>query len=251
MIRVKSPQEIERMRIACGAVAIVLKEIEAIIVEGTTAADVEELVEKRFKELKVKPAFKGYRGYKYATCVSVNEEILHGAPLKKKVFKKGDIVSVDVGAIYEGYYGDGAKTYCVGEVDEVAKKLVDAARLALENAIQFAKKGYKVGDLSYAIQSTVEAAGFNVIRDYVGHGVGRQLHEEPEIPNYGRPGTGVSLIPGMTLAIEVMACEGDWKTMLLDDGWTVVMADGKRSAHFEHTVLVREDGAEVLTVDEG
>lgn len=250
MIRVKSPQEIERMRIACGAVAIVLKEIEAIIVEGTTAADVEELVEKRFKELKVKPAFKGYRGYKYATCVSVNEEILHGAPLKK-VFKKGDIVSVDVGAIYEGYYGDGAKTYCVGEVDEVAKKLVDASRLALENAIHFAKKGYKVGDLSYAIQSTVEAAGFNVIRDYVGHGVGRQLHEEPEIPNYGRPGTGVSLIPGMTLAIEVMACEGDWKTVLLDDGWTVVMADGKRSAHFEHTVLVREDGAEVLTVDEG
>ncbi|WP_448522943.1 type I methionyl aminopeptidase [Pseudothermotoga sp.] len=251
MIRVKSPQEIERMRIACGAVAIVLKEIEAIIVEGTTAADVEELVEKRFKELKVKPAFKGYRGYKYATCVSINEEILHGVPLKKKVFKKGDIVSVDVGAIYEGYYGDGARTYCVGEVDEVAKKLVDATRLALEKAIRFAKKGYKVGDVSYAIQSTVEAAGFNVIRDYVGHGVGRQLHEEPEIPNYGRPGTGVSLIPGMTLAIEVMACEGDWKTMLLDDGWTVVMADGKRSAHFEHTVLVREDGAEVLTVDEG
>lgn len=251
MIRVKSPQEIERIRIACRAVAIVLKEIEKIIVEGATAADVEEFVNKRFKELKVKPAFKGYRGYKYATCVSINEEILHGAPLKKKVFKKGDVVSVDVGAVYEGYYGDGAKTYCVGEVDETASRLVSVTKEALDRAISFARKGFKVGDISHTIQDVVESAGFNVIRDYVGHGVGRQLHEEPEIPNYGKPGTGVMLFPGMTLAIEVMACEGDWKTKLLDDGWTVVMADGKRSAHFEHTVLVREDGPEVLTVDEG
>jgi len=251
LIRIKSPQEIERMRVACRAVALVLDEIEKIVVEGATAADVEDFVNKAFRELKVKPAFKGYRGYKYATCVSINEEILHGAPLKKKVFKRGDVVSVDVGAIYEGYYGDGAKTYCVGEVDEIARKLVDTTKQALEKAISFARKGYRVGDISYAIQSVVEAAGFNVIRDYVGHGVGKQLHEEPEVPNYGKPGTGIALVPGMTLAIEVMACEGDYKTVLLDDGWTVVMADGKRSAHFEHTVLVREDGAEVLTSSKG
>lgn len=251
MIRIKSQQEVDRMKIACKAVAIVLEEIGAIILEGASAADVEDFVVRKFKELKVKPAFKGYRGYRYATCVSVNEEILHGIPLKRKIFKKGDIVSVDVGAIYEGYYGDGARTYCVGEIDESGRRLVEVTRQALESAIGFARKGYRVGDISHAIQSVVEAAGFNVIRDYVGHGIGRQLHEEPEIPNYGVPHTGVVLMPGMTLAIEVMACEGDWKTELLDDGWTVVMADRKRSAHFEHTVLVGEDGAEVLTVVEG
>ncbi|MEN3007777.1 type I methionyl aminopeptidase [Pseudothermotoga sp.] len=250
MIRIKSKQELDRMKVACKAVAIVLEEVKDIVLEGASAADVEDFVMKKFKELKVKPAFKGYRGYKYATCVSINEEILHGVPLKKKVFKAGDIVSVDVGAIYEGYYGDGAKTYCVGEIDESGRKLVEVAKQALENAVSFAKKGYRVGDISYAIQSFVETAGFNVIRDYVGHGIGRQLHEEPEIPNYGTPHTGAVLLPGMTLAIEVMVCEGDWKTELLDDGWTVIMADGKRSAHFEHTVLVGEDGATVLTVVE-
>lgn len=247
MIRIKSESELERMSKACRAVGIVLKEIKDIIVEGATAHDIEDFTLKRFKELNVKPAFKGYRGYKYATCVSVNEEVLHGAPLKSKVFKKGDIVSVDLGAIYEGLYGDGAMTYCVSDVDEAGRKLMAVGYEALNRAISVAKNGARIGDISYAIQSFVEANGFNVIRDYVGHGIGRQLHEEPEIPNYGKPGTGVRITSGMTLAVEVMICEGDWQVSTLDDGWTVVMIDGKRSVHYEHTILVTDTEAKVLT----
>ncbi len=232
---------------ACHAVGIVLKEIKNFIVEGATAYDIEDFVLKRFRELNVKPAFKGYRGYKYATCVSVNEEILHGAPLKSKVFKKGDIVSVDLGAIYDGLYGDAAVTYCVSDTDEVGKKLMMVGHEALNRAISVARDGVRIGDISHTIQSFVEANGFNVIRDYVGHGIGRLLHEEPEIPNYGKPGTGVRVVSGMTLAIEVMICEGDWQVSTLDDGWTVVMADGKRSVHYEHTILVTDTQARVLT----
>ncbi len=247
MIRIKSKIELEHMTKACRAVGLVLKEVKDIMVEGATAADVEDFVLKRFKELDVKPAFKGYRGYKYATCVSVNEEVLHGAPLKSKVFKKGDIVSVDLGAIYQGLYADGAVTYSVSGTDEIGEKLMMVGQEALNKAISVVKDGARIGDISYAIQSFVEANGFNVIRDYVGHGIGRQLHEEPEIPNYGKPGTGAKIVSGMTLAIEVMICEGDWQVSTLDDGWTVVMLDGKRSAHYEHTVLVTDTGAKVLT----
>lgn len=247
MIRIKSESELERMFKACHAVGTVLKEIRDVVVEGATAYDIEDFVLKRFKELDVKPAFKGYRGYKYATCVSINEEVLHGAPLKNKVFKKGDIVSIDLGAIYDGLYGDGAVTYCVSDTDETGKKLMIVGREALNRAISIVRDGVRIGDISHTIQSFVEANGFNVIRDYVGHGIGRQLHEEPEIPNYGKPGTGVRIISGMTLAIEVMICEGDWQVSTLDDGWTVVMDDGKRSAHYEHTVLVTNTGAKVLT----
>ncbi|AEH50807.1 type I methionyl aminopeptidase [Pseudothermotoga thermarum] len=247
MVRIKSEKEIADMRIACEAVATVLKELKNLVQEGNNAYDIERYVLERLKQLNVKPAFKGYRGYKYATCVSVNHEILHGAPLKTKVFKKGDIVSIDVGAVYNNYYGDAAVTYIVGECDEVGLKLVEVTKLALFKALDVVKAGARIGDISHAIQSTVEAYGFNVLRDYVGHGIGRQLHEEPEIPNYGQPGTGRILLDGMTLAIEVMACEGSYETKLLDDGWTVVMADGKRSAHFEHTVVVRKDCAEILT----
>ncbi|GAB4309320.1 MAG: methionyl aminopeptidase [Pseudothermotoga sp.] len=235
------------MKKACQAVGIVLKELGKIIKEGVTAKNVEEYVLKRFDELGVKPAFKGYRGYQYATCVSVNEEVLHGSPLERKVFKQGDLVSIDLGAIYEGYYGDGAITYCVGFADNVAQKLLCVGKEALEKAIGIVRNGVRVGDISYAIQSYVEANGFNVIRDYVGHGIGRNLHEEPEIPNYGKPGTGALIMDKMTIAIEVMVCEGDWQVSVLNDGWTVVMVDGKRSVHFEHTVLVTKDGAEVLT----
>jgi methionine aminopeptidase, type I (EC 3.4.11.18) len=247
LIRLKSSLELEYMKKACQAVGIVLKELGKIIKEGVTAKNVEEYVLKRFDELGVKPAFKGYRGYQYATCVSVNEEVLHGSPLERKVFKQGDLVSIDLGAIYEGYYGDGAITYCVGFADNVAQKLLCVGKEALEKAIGIVRNGVRVGDISYAIQSYVEANGFNVIRDYVGHGIGRNLHEEPEIPNYGKPGTGALIMDKMTIAIEVMVCEGDWQVSVLNDGWTVVMVDGKRSVHFEHTVLVTKDGAEVLT----
>ncbi len=247
MVRIKSEKEIADMRIACNAVATVLREVKDLVREGNNAYDIEGYVLERFRELGVKPAFKGYRGYRYATCVSVNSEVLHGSPLKKKVFKKGDIVSIDVGAVYNNYYGDAAVTYIVNEIDDVGLKLVQATKQALFKAIEFVKPGARIGDISHAIQSTVEAYGFNVLRDYVGHGIGRQLHEEPEIPNFGQAGSGRTLVEGMTLAVEVMACEGNFETKLLNDGWTVVMADGKRSAHFEHTVVVRKDGAEILT----
>jgi len=247
LIRVKSEAELQNMSIACRAVAAVLNEVKDIVHEGANARDIEDFVLARFKEMNVKPAFKGYRGYKYATCVSVNEEVLHGAPLKSKVFTRGDLVSIDVGAVYNSYYGDGAITYVVGDVDEVGKRLMETGQEALERAISVVKDGVRVGDISYAIQSFVESNGFNVIRDYVGHGIGRQLHEEPEIPNYGKPGTGLKLSSGMTLAIEVMICEGDWQVSTLDDGWTVVMTDGKRSVHFEHTILVTDVGVRVLT----
>ncbi len=247
MVRVKSEKEIADMRVACNAVATVLKEIKSLVREGNNAYDIERYVLESFKKMGVKPAFKGYRGYKYAVCVSVNEEILHGSPLQTKVFKRGDIVSVDVGAVYNNYYGDGAVTYIVGITDETGVKLVETTKMALHKAVEIVKPGVRIGDISHVIQSTVEANGFNVLRDYVGHGIGRQLHEEPEIPNFGQPGSGRTLIEGMTLAIEVMACEGHYETKLLEDGWTVVMADGKRSAHFEYTVVVKQDGVEILT----
>ena len=247
MIRVKTEEEIDRMKIAGRAVAIFLKEAKKLVVPGASAWEIELLAEKVFKELRVTPAFKGYNGYEYITCVSVNEEVVHGIPRKDKVFRKGDIVSIDVGAVYKGFFGDGAMTYIVGETDESGKRLVEVTRKALEKAIEKIRVGVKLGDISYAIQSFVESSGFNVIRDYVGHGIGTALHEEPQVPNYGKPGTGVTLITGMTLAIEPMVVEGDWRIKILEDGWTAVTVDGSRCAHFEHTIVIRETGAEILT----
>ncbi|MCD6267662.1 MAG: type I methionyl aminopeptidase [Thermotogaceae bacterium] len=247
MIRVKTEEEIDRMKIAGRAVAIFLKEAKKLVVPGASAWEIELLAEKVFKELRVTPAFKGYNGYEYITCVSVNEEVVHGIPRKDKVFRKGDIVSIDVGAVYKGFFGDGAMTYIVGETDESGKRLVEVTRKALEKAIEKIRVGVKLGDISYAIQSFVESCGFNVIRDYVGHGIGTALHEEPQVPNYGKPGTGVRLLTGMTLAIEPMVVEGDWRIKILEDGWTAVTVDGSRCAHFEHTIVIRETGAEILT----
>ncbi|PLV60209.1 type I methionyl aminopeptidase [Thermotoga sp. KOL6] len=247
MIRIKTPSEIEKMKRAGRAVAIALKEAKKVVVPGKSAWDVERLVLDVFKRLGVKPAFKGYNGYGYATCVSVNEEVVHGLPLKEKIFKEGDIVSIDTGAVYQGFYGDAAVTYVVGETDERGQKLVEVTKKALEKAIETVKPGIRLGDLSYCIQEFVESAGFDVIRDYVGHGIGRELHEEPQVPNYGTPGTGIVLRKGMTLAIEPMVSEGDWRVVVKDDGWTAVTIDGSRCAHFEHTILIAEDGAVILT----
>ncbi|QAV33061.1 methionyl aminopeptidase [Fervidobacterium changbaicum] len=247
MIRVKTKHEIEKMRIAGRAVAAVLEQARRLVVEGATAYDIEIMAEKVIKEYRCKPAFKGYGGYPYITTVSVNEEVIHGFPLKSKVFKKGDIVSVDVGAIYEGYYGDGAATFIVGTTDEIGQKLVEVTKESLMRAIEVVKPGIRLGDVSYTIQSYVESNGFNVVRDFVGHGIGKQLHEDPQVPNYGKPGTGVILKAGMTLAIEPMVTEGGCHVVVLEDGWTVVTVDGKRSAHFEHSIVVTESGCEVLT----
>ncbi|ODN30349.1 type I methionyl aminopeptidase [Fervidobacterium thailandense] len=247
MIRLKTKEEIEKMKVAGQAVATVLIEVTKLIKPGATAFDVELLAEKILRELKCKPAFKGYGGYPYITTVSVNEEVIHGFPLKKKVFKEGDIVSVDVGAVYEGYYGDGAYTYVVGETDEKGWLLVNTTREALENVVRIIKPGIRLGDVSSYIQKYVESRGFGVVRDFVGHGIGRALHEDPQVPNYGKPGTGITLKPGMTLAIEPMVTEGSWHVEVLDDGWTVVTVDGSRAAHFEHTIVVTDEGCEVLT----
>ncbi|ONN27253.1 methionine aminopeptidase [Thermosipho affectus] len=247
MIYIKNKEEIEKIKVASQAVATILKEAEKVAKVGATAWDLEVLAEKILKELKCTPAFKGYHGYPYITTVSVNDEVIHGFPLKKKVFKKGDIVSLDVGAIYDGYYGDGAYTYIIGDTDEVGKKLVETTREALNIAVEILRAGIKLGDISHEIQKYVESNGFNVVRDFVGHGVGRKLHEDPQIPNYGKKGTGVILREGMTIAIEPMVTEGGWHVAILEDGWTVVTVDGKRAAHFEHTLLVKKDGCEVLT----
>jgi len=247
MIRIKTPQEIERMKVAGEAVAIVLKEAKKYIVEGATARDIEDLALRVYREYKVRPAFKGYGGYPYATCVSVNEEVIHGFPKKNKVFKNGDIVSIDTGAVYKGYYGDAAITYAVGKVDELSKKLMEVTYNALRKALEFIHEGVRIGDVGHVIQTYVEENGFNVVRDFVGHGVGYELHEDPQVPNYGKPGTGVILKKGMTLAIEPMVTAGTWKVKILKDGWTVVTADGKKAAHYEKSILVKEEGVEVLT----
>lgn len=247
MIRLKTAEEIEKMRVACQAVARILAEARPIVVAGASAFDVELLAERVLREMKCQPAFKGYGGYPYITTVSVNQEVIHGFPLKSKVFKKGDIVSIDVGAVYDGFYGDGAYTFIVGKTNEVGELLVRTTREALELAISIAKPGQRLGDVSYAVQSYVESRGFGVVRDFVGHGIGRMLHEDPQVPNYGKPGTGVPLKPGMTLAIEPMVTEGSWRVQVLNDGWTVVTVDGSRAAHFEHTIAITENGCEVLT----
>ena len=247
MIRIKSQKEIEKMRVAGTAVARALVEARKVVVEGSNAWEVERVVLGVYREMGVKPAFKGYMGYPYATCVSVNEEVIHGFPKKDKVFKKGDLVSIDTGAVYDGYYGDAALTYTVGETDETSSRLVRVTRNALLKAVESLKPGIRLGDLGYIIQSYVEKNGFNVIRDYVGHGIGRDLHEEPQVPNYGRPGRGIVLREGMTIAIEPMVSSGTWRVEVLDDGWTVVTADGSRAAHFEYTVVITENGADILT----
>ncbi len=250
MIRLKTREEIEKMKIAGRVVGTILMESKKLMVDGATAHDIEILAEKILKELKCKPAFKGYGGYPYITTVSVNDEVIHGFPLKKKVFKKGDIVSIDVGAIYDGYYGDGAISYVVGQTDEVGEKLVKVTQESLFEAIKIIRPGIKLGDVSFTIQNYVESHGFGVVRDFVGHGVGKSLHEDPQVPNYGKPGTGITLKAGMTIAIEPMVTEGGWHVVILDDGWTVVTRDGKRAAHFEHTIAVTEYGYEILTLAE-
>ncbi|MCX7654035.1 MAG: type I methionyl aminopeptidase [Fervidobacterium sp.] len=250
MIRLKTKEEVEKMKIACRAVATVLKEARKFVVDGATAHDIEILADKILRDFKCKPAFKGYSGYPYITTVSVNEEVIHGFPLRKKVFRKGDIVSIDVGAIYDGLYGDGAVTYIVDKTDENGEKLVRVTYESLMKAIEIIKPGIKLGDVSYQIQKYVEGNGFGVVRDFVGHGIGKALHEDPQVPNYGKPGTGVTLKAGMTIAIEPMVTEGGWHVVVLEDGWTVVTVDGKRSAHFEHTVVITEDGCDILTMSD-
>ena len=246
-INIKSKREIEIMRDANKIVAEVLATLKDIIEPGMDTEYLNRKAEEITEQRGAKPAFKGYMGYPKSLCVSINEEIVHGIPSKKKKVKEGDIVSLDYGVIYKGYYGDAALTVAVGEVSDVAKKLMKVTEESLYKGIEVAIPGNHLGDIGDAVQSHVEAHGFNVVRDFVGHGIGKRLHEEPQVPNYGRRGEGVLLKEGMTIAIEPMVTEGTWKVKILKDGWTAVTADGKLAAHYEHTIAITENGPDILS----
>jgi len=247
LIDLKSKDDLANLRVAAKAVASVLKKLSENIKPGISTKDLDDIAFKEIKALGMKPAFLGYRGYPATACVSINNELVHGIPSAKRLLAKGDIVSIDLGTIYNGFYGDAAITVPVGKISSQAQKLLEVGSLALEHAIENVKPGNRLGDVCAAIQTVIEKNGFSVVRDYVGHGIGRALHEEPAIPNFGRPGSGPRLLPGMVLAIEPMLNMGDWHVKTLNDGWTVVTQDGSLCAHFEHTVALTEDGCEVLT----
>ncbi len=246
MIICKSPAEIGKLRRSGQLVREVLEEVRARVRPGVSTLDLERYVEGRLAELGARPAFKGYRGYPCCLCASVNDEIVHGIPSDRRL-QAGDIVSLDLGVVLDGYYGDSAITVPVGEIPEATQKLLRVAEEALELAIEKARLGNRLGDISATVQRHVEKNGFSVVREFVGHGIGRQLHEEPQIPNYGQPGHGPHLKEGMVLAIETMVNSGGNALWIRDNHWTAVTADGGLSAHFEHMVAVTRNGPDILT----
>ena len=247
MIEIKTPAELESMRRASRVVAEVLSQLQPLVKPGVSTAELDKFAEKRVRELGAVPAFLGYRGYPATLCVSINEEIVHGIPSPKRFVKAGDIVSLDMGAVADGFYGDAALTVAAGGISPEARRLMDVTRESLGRALSAVKAGARLGDVSNAVQKYAEERGMSVVREFTGHGIGRRLHEEPSIPNFGRPGSGPVLKAGMTLAIEPMLCLGRADVVVKNDGWTAVSADGSLAAHFEHTVAVTEDGCEILT----
>ena len=247
MVILKSAEEIEKLRKSNYIVAEVLEGLRALIKPGITTRELDIYAEEPVRKKRAVSAFKGYMGYPASLCTSVNAEVVHGIPSDRVLLKEGDIVSMDFGALYEGYYGDSAITVPVGKVSNVAVKLMKITDEALYKGINEAKAGNRLGDISAAVQNHVEGAGFSVVRDFVGHGIGRNLHEDPQIPNYGLRGRGIELKNGMVFAIEPMVNEGTFKVKVLKDGWTVVTSDGKLSAHFEHTVAITENGPMILS----
>jgi methionyl aminopeptidase len=247
MIFLKTEEEIEKIRTASKYAMEVLEYLKDFITDGVKTKDLERLCEEKLRRMKnVKPAFKGYNGYPYALCVSVNEEVVHGMP-SDRVLSEGDIVSLDFGAIYDGYYGDVAATYGVGKISEEAERLIKVTEEALYKGIDMACEGNRLYDISSAIQSHVEKNGFSVVREFVGHGIGRSLHEEPQIPNFGERGTGLRLKKGMVLAIEPMVNMGKSEVSIAEDGWTAYARDRSLSAHFEHTIAITDKGPEILS----
>lgn len=252
MIILKSPREIEKMRDSNRIVAEILLELKERVKPGITTIELELLTEKLLKKEKAKPAFKGYRPpkankeYPYCLCVSINEEVVHGYPSKREL-KEGDILSIDFGVLYDGYYGDAAITIPIGEVSQEAKRLLMVAQQCLDLAIRKVDIGYRVSDISHAIQDNAEFHGFSVVREFVGHGIGRNLHEDPQVPNFGLPNRGARLRVGMVLAIEPMVNAGVSEVKILKDGWTAVTADGSLSAHFEHSVALTQNGPLILS----
>lgn len=250
MIPIKTEREVSAIRKSCALAAKLLERVIQFIEPGRTIREIDAYAGERMKEHGARSPFLGYRGFPGHTCISINEEVVHGTPRERKV-QYGDIVSLDLGVIFEGWVGDTATTIAVGEVRDEVQRLLAVTEQSLYLAIDKARSGARLSDVSHTVEAFVLANGFSVVREFVGHGVGRTLHEEPQIPNFGPPGKGPKLKPGMTLAIEPMVNSGGSKVVLLDDGWTVVTADGKPSAHFEHTVLITQNGPEILTVPEG
>jgi methionyl aminopeptidase len=246
MILLKSLQEIAKMEVANRIVAEVLEGVKEKIRPGIETRELDELAEEMCRRRQVEPAFKGYRGYPRSICVSVNEEVVHGIPGPRRL-KAGDLVSLDFGVRYDGYHGDAAITVPVGEVPPRARALMEATEKSLYAGIAMVKVGNRLSDISHAVQGVVEGAGFGVIREFVGHGIGRSLHEDPQIPNFGPPGRGPKLQVGMTLAIEPMTSMGSWRVRILPDGWTAVTQDGSYAAHFEHSVALTENGVLILS----
>jgi methionyl aminopeptidase len=247
----RSAAEIERLRRANQFVAQVLAELEAMVAPGVSTADLDKVAERLTREGGAEPAFKGYRGYPATLCASINEEVVHGIPSPARVLKTGDIVSLDMGVKLGGFYGDSAVTVAVGAVPERTQELLRVTRAALECGIARAQVGGRLSDIGHAVQECVEAHGFSVVREFVGHGIGEHLHEEPQIPNYGQPGRGPKLAEGMILAIEPMVAMGRPETQVLGDGWTAVTKDKSLAARFEHTIAVSADGPQVLTARPG
>ena len=243
-------EEVRAIKRSNQIVATILNELETMIKPGIRTKELDEWAETRAREMGAIPAFKGYRDYPASLCTSINEEIVHGIPSSRSL-REGDILSLDFGVLYEGYYGDAAATFPVGKITPQAKKLIQTAKEAFYKGLEQAKVGNRMSDISHAIQSYVESQGFSVIRSFVGHGIGLSLHEEPQIPNFGLPGRGLKIKPGMVFALEPMIAMNDWNVEILDDNWTAITKDRSLSAHYEHTVAVTQEGAQILSLLDG
>ena len=250
MIPIKNEREISVMRRACKITAAARALAGEMVRPGVTTKEIDKAVHDFIVSQGATPSFLNYSGYPASACISVNNTVIHGIP-DSRVLKEGDIVSVDVGAKWGGFHGDCAATFACGEISPEAKKLIEVTRQSFFEGVKFARQGYRISDIGHAVQTYVEANGFSVVRSFIGHGVGEHLHEEPEVPNYGNPGRGPRLLPGMTIAVEPMVNMGTYEVRVLKDGWTTVTADGKLSAHYENTVLITDGEPEILTVTEG
>ena len=254
MVTIKSKQEIEKMKEACRVAALAQKAVEAAIKPGVSTWELDKIAENEMRKNGAIPAEKGYPSrekgvpdFPSSICASINDEVIHGIPSKKVILKEGDIISIDLVAYKDGFNGDCARTYAVGKIDKASQKLMEVTKQAFFEGIKYAKKGNRIGDVSHAIGEFVEKNGFNVVKEFQGHGIGRQMHEDPGIPNYGKQGRGIRLEPGMTLAIEPMVMAGSDEILELEDGWTIITEDGERAAHYENTILITENEPEILT----
>ncbi len=248
MIVLKTGRELKIMKEACSISAGALEVAGKAVEPGVTTAEIDRLAEEYIRRRGGEPNFKNYEGYPATACISINNEVIHGIPSEKRKLCAGDIVSIDLGAKFDGYHGDNAATFACGDVSPEAKRLMDTTRESLYEGIRAACAGGRIGDIGHAVQSYVEARGYSVVRQFVGHGVGTHLHEAPEVPNFGIPGRGIRLMPGMTIAIEPMVNAGGYDVKVQPDGWTVLTKDGSLSAHFEHTIVITADGPKIMTV---